>query len=242
MRWLPWTKPKLHMSYRRSPRFPPDLKSFLIRLNVLMDHILWEIEYSRTSLTTSYVLTDYEKIVLLLEDQRFFLHNGVDVWCVPRALKRFMNTGRLGGVSTIEQQLVRTILGYRERTLRRKFQEVILAIALSYRADKTELLRSYLSLAYHGYAITGCEEASKFLFDKEAVDLDRVEGALLASLLVYPLPKQIVESNEVAKFIPINDLGAYLEACEQVAPNWVRNVKRRGSHGLALLRKAEQTT
>ena len=116
-----------------------------------------------------------------------------------------------------------------------------MAIALSYRADKTSLLRSYLSLAYHGYSISGCEQASKFLFDKEAVDLDRTEGSLLASLLVHPLPKQVVESPAITKLVPISNVATFVHACEKLAPNWARNINRRSRYGLALLSKAEQT-
>jgi hypothetical protein len=205
-----------------------------------MDLILLEVFVSQTSLTGSYTLTDYEKIVLLLEDRRYFLHNGVDIWCIPRGLRRLVGLGRIGGVSTIEQQLVRTVLGFRERTLRRKAQEVALAMALSYRADKTDLLRAYLSMAYHGYGMTGCERASQFLFRKPAVELNRSQGALLASLLVYPLPKPLLESKGVKKLLPITSFTDFFAASGREAPKWTRNVKARSEYGLALLRKAEQ--
>jgi membrane carboxypeptidase/penicillin-binding protein len=193
------------------------------------------------SLFFSYVLTDYEKTVLLLEDRRFFLHNGIDTRCVPRALRRLLRHGRLGGVSTIEQQLVRTILNYRERTLRRKAQEVFLAMALSYRESKTDLLRAYLNMAYHGYGLVGCDNAALLLFGKVAVALDREEGALIASLLVYPLPKQIREDPGMIGTLPAASATDFLDASGRVAPNWTRNVRRRSAYGLALLRKAEKS-
>lgn len=230
------------MSYRTSPRFPPDVKSVLIRLNLLMDWILLTIQQRRfSSLEFSYVLTDYEKIVLLLEDRRFFLHNGVDMRCVPRALRRLYSYGRFGGVSTIEQQLVRTVLNYRERTFRRKAQEVFLAMALSYRASKTDLLRAYLNMAYHGYGLVGCDNAALLLFGQNAVALDREEGALIASLLVYPLPKQIREDPGMAATLPAARATDFLDASARIAPNWTRSVKRRSAYGLALLRKAEKS-
>ena len=235
-------KPRLHMSYRTTRRFPPDLKSVLIHLNNLMDLILSEVQPRFASLDESYELTDYEKIVLLLEDRKFFLHNGIDMRCIPRALKRLITKRRLGGVSTIEQQLVRTVLGFRERTFRRKAQEMVLAVALSYRTKKTETLRAYLNRAYHGYGVVGCDTASEILFGKNAVDLDRAEGSLVASLLVYPVPRQILEHGEALGIFPITDVKVFLDACVSIAPNWTRNVKRRAAYGLSLLSKAEKAS
>jgi membrane carboxypeptidase/penicillin-binding protein PbpC len=117
--WFRWKKPRLHMSLRTVRHFPPDIKSVLMHLNLVMDTLLWNIqseERNYTSLFQSYVLTDYEKIVLLLEDKRFLLHSGFDIYCIPRAVKRLILQGRIGGVSTIEQQFVRTVLDARERT------------------------------------------------------------------------------------------------------------------------------
>jgi len=241
--FFPESKPRLHLSYRTARRFPPDLKSVLIHLNILMDLILSEIRgQPYTSLYESYVLTDYEKIVLLLEDRKFFLHNGVDIRCIPRALKRFIAKGRMGGVSTVEQQLVRTVLGFRERTFRRKAQEVALAVVLSYRAKKTETLRAYLNLAYHGFGVIGCEAATKILFGKNAAELDRVEGALVASLLVYPIPRQILENGGILARLPSADVKTLLDACDLAAPNWTRNVRKRSNYGLALLSQAEKAS
>ncbi|MDB5481921.1 MAG: hypothetical protein JWO83_2974 [Caulobacteraceae bacterium] len=185
--------------------------------------------------------TEIEKLTLLLEDRWFFEHAGIDFRAVPRVLRQLVTFKRVGGVSTIEQQLVRTILERRERTFRRKGRELLLAWILSYRLSKRDILRTYLSTAYFGYRLRGCDQASDLLYSTPSPNLDPKQAALLASLLVYPLPKVVRESAEQQQLHPILDSDAYLNAVAAVAPRWAKRVRRRMSYGLALRHKTEQT-
>src|SRR5438132_1429015 len=67
--------------------------------------------------------------LIATEDRKFYTHVGFD----PRALVRAaasIATGRLQGGSTITQQLVKNFFLTPERTLRRKFTELVMAILL----------------------------------------------------------------------------------------------------------------
>jgi membrane peptidoglycan carboxypeptidase len=65
--------------------------------------------------------------LLTVEDRRFYQHGGVDLRATCRAILHGLAGGRWTGASTIEQQLVRTLTGRYQRTLRRKLGEMLLA-------------------------------------------------------------------------------------------------------------------
>src|SRR5262249_52052420 len=68
------------------------------------------------------------KAILSIEDQRFYEHRGVDVIRIAgSALANLREGRRAQGGSTITQQLARQSFLTRDKTLRRKLQEVIVA-------------------------------------------------------------------------------------------------------------------
>src|SRR5438067_590 len=87
--------------------------------------------------------------LIATEDRKFYTHLGFD----PRALVRAaasIATGRLQGGSTITQQLVKNFFLTPERTLRRKFTELVMAILLEAHYGKAEILETYLNEIYLG--------------------------------------------------------------------------------------------
>lgn len=129
-----------------------------------------------------------EKLVLALEDRRFFEHNGVDWRAVGRELAKLLTGRRVGGASTIDMQFVRTATGFREKTLRRKLYEILLARIIQFRYSKTVILRSYLACAFFGSHIYGIENAAKKAFAKNLAMLNDEQLAEIAAMLVYPRP------------------------------------------------------
>lgn len=77
---------------------------------------------------------------------------------------------------------MKTLLLSPERTLRRKFQEVILARRLEQTLSKQEILNIYLNEIYLGHGRFGVEEASLFYFKKHVWKINLAEAAVLASL------------------------------------------------------------
>ena len=84
------------------------------------------------------------------EDHRSAIHPGIDPIAIFRVMLVWARTGAVQGASTIEQQLVRVVLGRYERTLRRKFWEQLLAIGLSSHRPKPRIAMAYLSIAFYG--------------------------------------------------------------------------------------------
>lgn len=226
----------------RQRRPPPGLKSLLISLNLQMDWLLRkidEIQNSGDQIIWAEGTTEIERMTLLLEDHRFHRHSGFDVWCIPRVLRQVISLKRVGGISTIEQQLVRTILSRRERTIRRKAREVLLAWILAHRKSKREILRAYLATAYFGYRLRGCDEAAQLLFKKPADELSIEQCAFVASMLVYPLPKQVRYSPSCQVLLPIQDMSLYLKRASEIAPRWPDRIRRRIAYGRRLRSNAK---
>ena len=125
--------------------------------------------------------------VLAVEDARFYRHFGIDLLGLARAMAANIRAGRIvQGGSTITQQLAKNLFLGPERTLKRKVQEVILALWLEKRFTKDEILALYLNRVYLGAGNFGMEAAARNYFSKPARRLQLNEAAMLAGLLKAP--------------------------------------------------------
>lgn len=125
--------------------------------------------------------------VLATEDRRFRSHFGVDPIGLVRAMAKNVQAGAVvEGGSTITQQLAKNVFLTPERTVTRKFQEVILALWLEMHLSKDEILELYLNRVYFGAGTYGVEAAAKRYFGKSARNVSLPEAALLAGLLKAP--------------------------------------------------------
>jgi len=131
--------------------------------------------------------------ITAIEDRRFFQHQGVDVRGVGRAFLSWVSSGsvkfRQGG-STITQQLVKNTYLTPEKTLQRKFNEAMLAIALERRLSKQDIFALYCNEIYlgqrNGVGVRGIAQASKVFFGKDLKDLNVEEAATLAGMIQSP--------------------------------------------------------
>jgi len=131
--------------------------------------------------------THIAQAVIATEDRRFYTHTGLDPIGLTRAFIENAKAGRVvQGGSTLSQQLIKNVFLTPEQTLKRKLQEMMLAIWLEYKFTKTEILESYLSRVYFGAGAWGIEAASNTYFDKPAAALTLEESALLAGVLKAP--------------------------------------------------------
>jgi penicillin-binding protein 1A len=124
---------------------------------------------------------------LAIEDRRFYDHPGVDVIGILRAAMRNLVAGgvREGG-STITQQLAKNLFLTRERTMRRKIQETLLAIWLEQRFTKDQILGIYLNRVYFGAGAYGVDAAARRYFGRPAAKVTLFEAAVLAGLVKAP--------------------------------------------------------
>lgn len=164
----------------------PSLRKYLIKIHADLLNIDERID--RYSAYGPPTLSTLETMVLLLEDRRFLEHRGVDIRASLREILKAATFRKHGGASTIDMQFVRTVTGYKERTLRRKLYEIFLSVFIQFRYSKITILRSYLACAFFGSHLKGANAASRKMFYKLSSDLSESEAAVIASLLVYPRP------------------------------------------------------
>ncbi|HSP13750.1 MAG TPA: PBP1A family penicillin-binding protein [Thermoanaerobaculia bacterium] len=128
---------------------------------------------------------------LAAEDVRFHHHLGIDPIGIARAMVANLRGGGIvQGGSTIDQQIIKSRFLSQERTWRRKFVELLLAIILDARLTKNDILAIYLNEVYLGHSggspVLGVDEASRLYFGKPATQLRLDEAALLASIVRAP--------------------------------------------------------
>lgn len=121
--------------------------------------------------------------IVAIEDERFYQHVGIDPIGIARAIWVDLRAGRVvEGGSTITQQTVKNLYLTQERTLIRKFKELVLTIQLERRYTKDEILEMYLNTIYFGQGAYGIEVASQTYFGKPAKNLTLAESAMLAGI------------------------------------------------------------
>jgi penicillin-binding protein 1A len=125
--------------------------------------------------------------VLLMEDRRFYSHNGFDLRGITSAmLDNIRNMALVRGGSTISQQLAKVLFTDSRRTIRRKIYELFCTLEIEERFTKNEILSLYLNSIYFGHHAFGIENASMFYFNKSVMDLNLYETALLVGLIPGP--------------------------------------------------------
>lgn len=124
---------------------------------------------------------------LSAEDDNFYNHQGIDYLGIVRAFIVNMKEGRLvQGGSTITQQVAKSLLLTKERTLSRKVKDLLLARKIEQKFTKEEILFLYLNQVYLGGGYYGVKAAFRGYFDKTLEEATIAESALVAGLLVAP--------------------------------------------------------
>jgi len=169
---------------------------YLVYLNYLIkDTFTSEIQESKKNTQIENTLEAYPiemvNMLLLVEDQSFFQHWGVDFKEILRVLYGyFFENKKIRGASTITQQLIKNTLLSSDKTLSRKINEMLMAILMEFNYDKNYILERYMNTVYlaqqGSIAVHGFASASNFYFSKNPEDLDLREMATLVALLKGP--------------------------------------------------------
>jgi penicillin-binding protein 1A len=126
-----------------------------------------------------------KQAILAAEDDRFYQHGGVDMTGVARAALANLQ-GRREGASTITMQVARTFFLTREKTIARKFSEVLLAFKIEANLNKDQILELYINQIFLGSRAYGFGSAANVYFGKNLADIDAAEAAMLAGLPQAP--------------------------------------------------------
>ncbi len=135
-----------------------------------------------------------KKAFLAAEDDRFYIHPGVDYQGLLRALVNLIKTGKKGqGGSTITMQVARNFFLSREKTYLRKINEIFLALKIEGELTKDKILELYLNKIYLGNRAYGVGVAAKIYYGVPVQGLTLPQIAMIAGL-----PKAPSTSNPIA--------------------------------------------
>ena len=137
---------------------------------------------------------DYDEIpqnmknaMIAVEDRRYYSHFGIDpIRTAGAVVEGFTGKDRIGGTSTITQQLARNVFLNSNRTFDRKAREAVLALALEWKFSKEQILELYLNKVYFGGGAYGIDSASRKFFSHPATTLAVDEAAIIAGLVKAP--------------------------------------------------------
>jgi len=129
--------------------------------------------------------------LIVMEDRDFYSHHGVNITAIARAMLANIRAGGLvQGGSTLTQQLVKNFYLTRERSLKRKLNEAMMAVMLDAHYDKDQILEAYANEIYLGQdgvrAIHGFGLASQFYFGRSLRELNLPQLALLVAQVRGP--------------------------------------------------------
>ena len=154
------------------------------------------------------ILINYEDVpphvvdaFIAAEDQRFFMHPGIDYRGIMRALYGLVTTGSTagGGGSTLTQQLARSYFLSLEQTAERKFKEASLAVRIEQEFTKEQIMELFLNKMFFGQRAYGVAAAAQVYFNKPLASINIAEAATLAGVLPAPSRYNPVRSPADAK-------------------------------------------
>lgn len=176
----------------------------------VVDALNFEIEDYQLNLTSSIVYTDangnpveYEKLssdnnriwvtineipkymqdaTVAIEDERFYKHKGMDIKRSAGAFLKYLTGTPSYGGSTITQQLVKNITNDKDVSPTRKIREILRAIVLETKMDKSQILEFYLNIVYFGNGCDGVQSAALTYYDKDVSELSLAEAASIVGI------------------------------------------------------------
>lgn len=129
-----------------------------------------------------------KQALVVIEDDRFYEHQGVDPIGMARAIfANFSEAKLVEGGSTITQQYIKNTYVSNEPSINRKLKEAIYSYELEQRWSKDRILSEYLNTIYFGHGAYGLQVASMTYFNKNASQLSLSECALLAAIPKSPV-------------------------------------------------------
>jgi penicillin-binding protein 1C len=154
----------------------------------------------REYLTLDQIPQSCRDVTVALEDKTFWDNPGFDPEGIARAFWQNLQGGAIQGASSITQQLVKNIIIDPEeriqRSYARKIKEVIMAVEITRRYEKPQILEWYLNTNHYGNLAYGIQAAAQVYFQKPAHDLSLAECAMLAPIPQYPILNPIDRPEE----------------------------------------------
>lgn len=139
-----------------------------------------DVEYVKYSSIPQAVVESF----IAIEDKDFFNHHGVSLKAITRAAYSVVkNKGEITqGGSTITQQLAKNVFLTQQQSMRRKIEEIFIAIKLERMYTKEQIFEFYVNNIYFANGAYGIQAASKKYFSKDVKELDLSQIAFLAAI------------------------------------------------------------
>ena len=137
--------------------------------------------------------------ILATEDDRFYLHFGVDPIGMGRAIVGKLTGQNKGGASTITMQVARNFFLTREVTYTRKIREIFIAFHIESLLTKKEILELYMNKIELGHRAFGFGAAAQVYYGKDVNELTLAQIAVLAGLPKAPSTMNPISRPERAK-------------------------------------------
>lgn len=176
---------------------------------------------------------------IVLEDQEFYSHKGIDFTAIVRAYLANMRNGAIvEGASTITQQLAKNVFLTNDVTWERKITEMFIANNLEEQFSKNEILEFYINNIYFGNGYYGIQAAAEGYFNKDISELSVSELTFLAGIPKNPSRFDPVTKYETAierrdfilKQLYANGSISGLEYYEAIEDEVILNMEDQGSH------------
>lgn len=159
-----------------------------------------EVSSSDSYVTLDNIPKTYQEATILIEDKRFYSHQGVDIISIGRAIIKDISTLSLAeGGSTITQQVAKNLYLTQEKKFTRKVAEVFLATKLEKELSKEKILELYLNIIYYGDGYYGIQNASYGYFGKAPSSLNLNEQTILVGLPNAPSIYQLSNNSNLTK-------------------------------------------
>ncbi len=128
--------------------------------------------------------------VTTTEDGGFFRHSGFNTLQIKNSIAANLEEARfVRGASTITMQLMKNLFLSHEKTLARKFQEIILTWLAERELGKEKIIEVYLNIIEWGNGVYGIKEACDHYFNGLPPEqISAAQAAFLASFIPYPRP------------------------------------------------------
>lgn len=140
---------------------------------------------------TDYLYSSYAEIPDLMkfsfiatEDKDFFQNKGISFSGMARAfIVDIKNKGVVSqGGSTITQQLVKNVLLSYEKTIQRKYSEILISLDLTKMYSKEQILEYYINNINYSNGAYSAATASKIYFNKPLQELNLAEITFLTAI------------------------------------------------------------
>lgn len=189
----------------------PQRNRILAADNSVIAQTWWQ---DRTVVSTEAIAPVMRQAQIAIEDARFYEHASFDPIGLARAIVSNTTSGDLTGqgASTIQQQLAKNLVQLQaqldesdagvtastDKSLSRKFDDLVLAAHLETSRSKDQILTDYLNVVYYGEGAYGVEAAARRYFGTTAAKLTLPQAALLAGLVQSPSADDPLQNPQAA--------------------------------------------